>query len=211
MLIFSEAKIHITTPTKLTTGKKSNMTGLNQLSYSAVKDKYEALRQFSRKTAHEELPAVLTNKKSQAILKSTLTFSGIDVNCINELRKWEMSGSRRVAWDWNKMLKIYRPEPKRFEIAIWHNKHWLCSASIGKTTSQGGKLRLDLIESNPNGTILVGLVIDINIKLYKIYADNIGATELRIMHPVNDAVKDYYLSKKGFSYNKKENFCFMEI
>jgi len=187
------------------------MAGLNQLSYSAVKDKYEALRQFSRETAHEELPAVLTNKKSQAILKSTLTFSGIDVNCINELRKWEMSGSRRVAWDWDKMLKTYRPEPKRFEIAIWHNEHWLCSASIGKLTSQGGKLRLDLIESNPNGTILVGLVIDINIKSYEVYARAIGATELRIMNPVNDAVKDYYLSKKGFSYNKKENFCFMEI
>jgi len=187
------------------------MVRLNQLGYSAVKNKYEALRQFSRETAHEKLPAVLTNKKSQAILKSTLTFSGIDINCITELRKWEMSGSRRVAWDWDKMLKKYKPEPKRFEIAIWHNKHWLCSASIGKTTSQGGKLRLDLIESNPNGTILVGLVIDINIKSYEVYARAIGATELRIMNPVNDAVKDYYLSKKGFSYNKKENFCFMEI
>ncbi len=183
------------------------MTGLNQLNYSTVKNKYEALRQFSRETAHGELPAVLTNKKSQGILKSTLTFGGIDANCINELKKWEMSGLRRVAWDWDKMLKIYRPEPKRFEIAIWHNKHWLCSASIGKTTSQGGKLRLDLIESNPNRTILAGLVVDINITLYEAYARAIGATELRIISPVNDAVKDYYLSRKGVSYNnQKENF-----
>jgi len=41
------------------------MIGLNQLSYSAVKDKYEALRQFSRETTHEELPAILTNKKAR--------------------------------------------------------------------------------------------------------------------------------------------------
>ncbi|VAW84314.1 hypothetical protein MNBD_GAMMA18-1882 [hydrothermal vent metagenome] len=183
----------------------------DQSDYSVVKNRYESLRENSRKIAHDELPAVLTNKKNQAILKSTLTFSGINVKCINELKKWEMSGSRRVAWDWNEVLRVYKAKPKRFEMAIWDREHWLCSASIGKPTATGGKLRLDVIESNPNGTILVGLAIDINILSYKTYANLIGATELRIMNPVNDIVKNYYLNKKGFSYNQKEDFCFTEV
>ena len=122
-----------------------------------------------------------------------------------------MSGLRRVAWDWDKVLKTYRPKPKRFELSIWHEKHWLCSASIGKPTVKGSKLRLDLIESNPNGSSIDGLVIDINLICYKAYAKVIGATELRIMNPVNEIVRDYYLSKKGFSYSQKENFCFRNV
>jgi len=122
-----------------------------------------------------------------------------------------MSGLRRVAWDWDKVLKIYRPKPKRFELSIWHGKHWLCSASIGKPTAKGGKLRLDLIESNPNDSPLVGLVTDINILCYKAYAKMIGATELRIINPINEIVRGHYLSKKGSSYNQKENFCFSEV
>ena len=147
---------------------------------------------------------MLTNKRSQATLKSTLTFSGITVNCIKKLKKWEMSGLRRVAWDWDKALKTYRPKPKRFELSIWHKKHWLCSASIGKPTVKGGKLRLDLMESNPNGSSIDGLVTDINVLCYEVYAQAIGATELRITNPVNESVRDYYLSKKGFSYNQKK-------
>lgn len=179
--------------------------------YAAVKGQYEALRENSRNSAYAALAPVLTNKRSQAILKNTLTFSGITVNCINELRKWEMSGLRRVAWNWDKVLKTYRPKPKRFELSIWHEKHWLCSASMGKPTVKGGKLRLDLIESNPNGSSIDGLVADINILCYEVYAQAIGATELRIMNPVNEIVRDYYLSKKGFSYNQKENFYFREV
>jgi len=103
-------------------------------SYVVVKGQYEALRESSRNSAYEVLAPVLTNKRSQATLKSTLTFSGITVNCIKELKKWEMLGLRRVAWDWDKVLKTYRPKPKRFELSIWHKKHWLYSASIGKPT-----------------------------------------------------------------------------
>jgi len=182
-----------------------------QPDYAAVKNRYEALREDSRNLAYETLAPVLTNKKSQAISKSTLTFGGITVNCIKELRKWEMSGLRRVAWDWDKVLKIYRPKPKRFELSIWHGKHWLCSASIGKPTAKGGKLRLDLIESNPSGSPIDGLVADINIKLYKLYANAIGATELRIMNPVNEIVRGHYLNKEGFSYDQKENFYFSKV
>ena len=81
----------------------------------------------------------------------------------------------------------------------------------GSQQLRGSKLRLDLIESNPNGSSIDGLVADINILCYEVYTQAIGATELRITNPVNESVRDYYLSKKGFSYNQRENFCFREI
>jgi len=43
------------------------------------------------------------------------------------------------------------------------------------------------------------------------YAKAIGADQLRIMRPVNDVVKNLYLSKTGFSYDKKGNFCYRDV
>jgi len=63
------------------------MIGQRQPGYAAVKNRYEALREDSRNLAYGALAPVLTNKKSQAISKSTLTFNGVTVNCIRELRK----------------------------------------------------------------------------------------------------------------------------
>jgi len=67
------------------------------------------------------------------------------------------------------------------------------------------------LKSNPNGSFIDGFVTDINVLCYEVYAQAIGATELRITNPVNESVRVYFLSKKGFSYNQKENFCFREI
>ncbi len=43
------------------------------------------------------------------------------------------------------------------------------------------------------------------------YAKAIGATQLRIMSPVNDTVKAHYFSKPDFKYNSRDNFCFMDV
>jgi len=88
---------------------------------------------------------------------------------------------------------------------------YLCSASIGRPTWAGGKLRLDYLESAPQGTSLDGLIADITIAASVTYAKTIGAVQLRIMNPVNEDVKNYYLSKLGFFYNQKENFCYRDL
>jgi len=87
----------------------------------------------------------------------------------------------------------------------------LCGASIGRPTFSGNKLKLDFIEANPTGSSLHGTITDIVILAGRIYAKSIGASQLRIMHPINERVRDHYLSKGGFSYNERGNFCFQEI
>lgn len=108
---------------------------------------------------------------------------------------------------WNK----YRTHPKRFELSVWYKDLTLAGASIGKPTRGGGKLRLDYLESSPMGTPLDGLVTDISVAAAIVYAKSIGAVQLRIMNPVNDAVRDHYLNKPGFSYNEKGNFCYRDL
>ncbi len=187
------------------------MTSQEKPTYRQVQSRYETLRQVARKIAFENLSPVMPNKQGMAILKSTITLDGVTLDCQRELRKWGKSGLRRVAWDWDEVLKKYRTHPKRFELSVWHKELYLCSASVGRPTWGGGKLRLDYLEPAPQGTPLDGLITDISISAGAAYARAIGAVQLRIMNPVNDRVKNHYLSKLDFSYNSRENFCFMNL
>lgn len=72
-------------------------------------------------------------------------------------------------------------------------------------------MRLDYVEASPLGTPLDGLVTDISVAVAVIYARSIGAAQLRIMSPVNEKVRDHYLSKPGFSYDEKGNFCYRNL
>lgn len=140
-----------------------------------------------------------------------ISLSGLNFQTFEKLAEWEDQGSRVADWDWRKVRKHYRTHPKRFELAILHNKLFLAGASIGRLTWSGNKLRLDFIEANPTGSPLTGLITDIVILSAEVYAQAIGAHQIRIMHPVNDAVKNHYLSKANFAYNPKGNFCFREL
>ena len=117
----------------------------------------------------------------------------------------------RVAWDWEAVQKKYRTHPKRFELTVWYRGLTLAGASIGRPTWGGGKLRLDYIEASPMGTPLDGLVTDLTIAVSRIYADSIGAAQIRIMNPVNTDVRNHYLSKPGFSYNQRGDYCFLDL
>ena len=187
------------------------ISSYQQPTYDQVKCHYEKLRQLVRTIAYEDLPAVLTGKGGVAICKSKVSLKPITPECMHQFKLWEASGARRVAWDWNEVCKIYRPKPKRFELAIWHGQKQLAGAVIGKPTCSGGKLRLDFIESSPLGTPLDGLITDIVIRVGIAYAEAIGATQVRIMKPVNERVKNHYLSKTGFKFNSQNNFCYRDL
>ena len=187
------------------------MTHQSKLNYQQVIDKYESIRDVAREVAQDQLPSILRNSNGESILKDSISLNGLNVDCLKELRKWESSGLRRVAWNWDHVLKKYKPHPKRFELSIWHNQLFLCGATIGKPTYSGGKLRLDFIEASPIKSPLSGLIIDIILIAGTAYAKAIGATQLRIMHPVNESVKQHYLSKPGFAYNKDNDFCYRDL
>lgn len=187
------------------------MTAIKKIPYEQVKCLYASLRQASLDAAQEGLPPVLRNKRGVAIVKDAISLDQFTFKSQRELKRWENSGVRRVAWDWDAVQKKYRTHPKRFELTVWHQGHILCGASIGRPTWSGGKLRLDYIESSPMGTPLDGLVTDIIIAASKIYADSIGAVQIRIMNPVNADVRNYYSSKPGFSYNERGDYCYLDL
>lgn len=179
--------------------------------FTPVTNKFESLREVARNATSESLAPVMSNKYGEAVLTSEVSLQGFNVNSQKELRRWENTGVRRVAWDWETVQYKYRTHPKRFELTIWHRDLTLCGASIGRPTFSGGKLRLDYLESSPLGTKLDGLITDITIATYAVYARAIGAIQLRIMNPVNMDVRDHYLSKPGFSYNRNGDYCFRNL
>ena len=187
------------------------MTAQLNPTYTQVKNSFESLRELALKIAHDDLRPVISNKRQQAVLKNEIQLDTFTFNTQRELRKWKKTGLRGVAWDWDAVQKKYKSHLKRFELSIWYRGRTLCAASIGRPTWGGGKLRLDYIESAPMGTVLDGLATDITIAAGAAYARAIGATQLRIMNPVNDTVKNQYLSKQDFLFNEKGNFCFMDL
>lgn len=166
---------------------------------------------MARKIAYDELDSILVSKRGQTVAKEQISLGEFDIKCEKALRSWQRSLARKIDWDWNLVQKKYRSEPRRFELAIWHRDFILCGASIGKPTYGGGKLRLDFIESNPDGSPLDGRTADISILAGTAYARAIGATQLRITNPINERVRDHYLSKPGFRYDQRNNFCYLEL
>ncbi|MCX2803131.1 hypothetical protein OQJ68_15160 [Microbulbifer thermotolerans] len=183
----------------------------NQPTYKMVWGKHDELRDIALEVAYQQLPNILVNQRGEGILKSQISLRGLDHKTFEKLARWEESGRRIAEWDWREVRKKYRTHPKRFELSIWHNDIFLCGASIGRPTWSGNKLRLDFIEANPSGSPLSGTIADIVILSGKLYAKAIGASEIRIMNPVNDKVRNYYMSKGGFKFDSVGNFCFQEI
>ena len=185
---------------------------MNQgLAYKQTWGKYNELRSVALEIAHQQLPEILTNKFGVSTLKSQVSLNNIDLQAAQTLKNWEYAENRLAEWDWDKQLKKYRTHPKRFELAIWHRKHFLTGASIGRPTWSGNRLRIDLIEASPRGGPLEGVITDIVILSATIYGRIIGASQLRIMKPVNERVRAFYLSKPGFAYDAKGNFCYKDI
>lgn len=178
--------------------------------YKQTWNRYDQIREVALEEAHNRLRPVMKGKKG-AIGKNEISLSSLDFQTFEKLAKWEHQGSRVAKWDWLDVRKSYKNHPKRFEIAIWHRANFLAGASIGRPTWSSNKLRLDFIEANPTRSPLTGLITDIVILSAEVYARAIGATQIRIMHPVNDAVKNHYLSKADFAYNQKGNFCFRDL
>ncbi|MEQ3761582.1 MAG: hypothetical protein ABNH15_00845, partial [Alcanivorax sp.] len=53
-------------------------------------------------------------------------------------------------------------------------------------------------------------VLPLTVLALEEYAEQIGAHEIRIMEPVNEQVRAYYVSM-GFTYNPHGNYCWRNI
>lgn len=134
------------------------------------------------------------------------TFSG---KALIASQSWRRSAKRRVDWDWIDGYSSFKFRyPKRFELAVWHKKS-LISLTLGRPTYNGTALRLDFIEANPDnpGDIRVFPVV---LLAMMVYAEALGAAELRVMKPINEEVKKYYESV-GLIYVEKGDYLYMRL
>lgn len=183
-------------------------------SHKLTEDGYDVLREQARAVATTALPTVTLNGRGQAIpLRDAVRLSGVDHQSKTRAKAWENSPLRRVDWKWSEGTAEYAwRHPKRFELAIWYRNTFLCGLALGRPTWSGNKLRLDFVEASPETTPLTGLVANITIAAAVAYAASIGAAQLRLMNPVNSAVRSHYLNNlTGFAYDSKGDFCYKDI
>ncbi|MBE4350491.1 hypothetical protein HJ059_23910 [Vibrio parahaemolyticus] len=154
-----------------------------------------------------------TIKAAQVKLNKTSEYKDIELKCIDGkalklARWWSNSTKRKVDWDWIEGYAAFKFRyPKRFELAIWL-KGELLSLSLGRPTYYGSSMRLDFIEANPDisGTRVFPATLFTMIT----YAELLGATEVRVMKPINDDVKKYYQSF-GLTYVVKGDYLYMRL
>lgn len=158
--------------------------------------KYEALRKASLQAIAKQVDPA-----------NNLQFRLIDKQALAETDRWKISPNRSVDWEWSHYASFKSRYPKRFELALWNNSR-LTSLSLGRPTYNASDLRLDFIEKNPDYDDIK--VFQITLAAMNVYADSLGAKELRIMKPINDEVKRYYQTF-GLQYVSKGDYLFTRI
>lgn len=167
-----------------------------------AEQRYHELRTIALESAERNFLALgKENIKATIITRKALDASKL----------WSKSTARRVDWDWIDGYSVFKFRyPKRFEIALWQNSQ-LIGLSMGRPTySAGTALRLDVVEAPALDLGERPAVLPFVLAAYTIYARLINASQVRIMHPINDAVKSYYTSL-GYTYVGKGDYLYKEV
>jgi len=157
---------------------------------------------------HEIRKSALRAISGQVSSSLCLGFKLIDEKALAASKSWEFSSVRLVDWDWSDGYKYFKfRHPKWFELALWH-KNKLVSLSLGRPTYSGTGLRLDVIEGSPEEREIK--VFPAVIAAMAVYASALGAKEIRVMKPINKAVRDYY-STQGFTFVAKGDYLYKKL
>ncbi len=152
----------------------------------------------------------LALETAQITADNKFKLTKINVEALEEALSWENSTERKYHWDWKQNYSHYLMNyPKRFEVALWENDI-LAAISLGRPTYNATGLRLDIVEAMPRDMGDRSTIFEEIIIAYEIYAQMINANHIRIMNPVNDAVKSYY-EKYGYSYVPKGDYLMRDI
>ncbi len=166
---------------------------LKQSMKQTIEERYNEYRKESLRIASEVL----------SLNKTGISLKLVDTNTYRAFQQWSSDPQRKKDWDWAYTFQYWKLNyPKRFEAAAWKNGK-LVGLSLGRPTYASTGLRLDFIEKAPESDIQL---LDATYIALRAYATAIGANHIKIMHPVNEAVRDYYVSK-GFAYDRKNDCC----
>lgn len=155
-----------------------------------AENKYKSYRSEVQKHVKESLPY----GDSKNIILTDITTAAL-----NQSRLWNLIPERKVDFDWEFDSKEYRKRhPNRFELAIWYQNR-LESLSLGRPSYNDSRVRLELTERIAGNSMLKGRSFAITELALIAYANLLGAEEIRIMQPINDSVKNYYVGR-GYNY-----------
>lgn len=161
-----------------------------QPTHAEAEKKYKEFRAIARNAVKNNLSYSDNNK---------IFLRDVDNQALALAKEWEKDINRIVDWSWSSGYQHYSfSRPKRFELAIWYDNK-LCSLSLGRPSFHGTRLRLEFIESHPSDNPLKGRIAPIVISTAEVYAQIIGADELRIIDPIDKNLIDYY-STFGYKY-----------
>lgn len=159
--------------------------------------RYTALRRDALKNAALQVPTNLN-----------LEFRLIDDEAFSASKEWAKIADRRVDWDWMYSYPSFRfRHPKRFELALWHDGQ-LVSLSLGRPTRNVAGLRLDFLEASPIKRDI--RIVPLVLMAMAVYAEALGASEIRLVQPINETVRKYY-ETFGLQYVRKGDYLFMKL
>ena len=161
-----------------------------QASHVETIRKYEDLGSKAREMASRSMPRHLLGK---------ITLDSIDHRALAAFKAIEASQDRAVSWDWSFSNRYKVLNPKAFDLSVWHGST-LCSLTLGRPTYRGTAVRLDFIERFNKHVLFANDMFPVSLLAYEAYARLIGATEIRVMDPMNEKLVKYYSSNGGFSY-----------
>lgn len=171
------------------------MIGLRLPMRDELERHYSKLRVDSLKSANR----VLDDQSIRLKLVDNSTYAAF--------RQWDKQPERAKDWDWPSALRDWKIKfPKRFEAAAWQGNK-LVGLSLGRPTYAGTGLRLDYIEKAPVTDIRL---VETMLVALTVYGTLLGANHLKIMHPVNTVVRDYYVSF-GFTYISGQDCCIRRL
>jgi hypothetical protein len=147
------------------------------------------------------------NSANQVFDDQSIRLKLVDNSTYAAFRQWDKQPERIKDWDWPTTLQEWKMKfPKRFEAAAWKDNK-LAGLSLGRPTYAGTGLRLDYIEKAPITDIRL---VETMLVALTAYGTLLGANHLKIMHPVNTAVRDYYVSF-GFTYISEQDCCIRRL
>ncbi len=158
-------------------------------------------------THYSKLRRDALSSTNQVLDDPSIRLTSVDNTTYAAFEQWESHPDRIKNWEWPASLSEWKLKfPKRFEAAAWKNNK-LVGLSLGRPTYSGTGLRLDYIEKAPASDVRL---VEVMLIALTTYGTLLGANHLKIMHPVNTVVRDYYVSY-GFTYDRKQDACIRRL
>jgi len=95
-------------------------------------------------------------------------------------------------WDWRKEVRRIRNRPRRVEVALWHEQT-VCGLALGRISDRCVIATIHLVEANPAGNPLAGMVVPFITRYLETLAASLGCKEVSIEQPA-EALVEYYES-----------------